>query len=498
MNAEKRGEERSSFAFRLLPRSSAVDSRFAERREHPAGHRRLGYAALVASFLLLPSLAAAQSRAELEKVLRRKVLANGLEVVVVESHGVPIATVEMDVRNGSFTQTPEYAGLAHMFEHMFFKANADYPQDEEFVNRASELGAVFNGSTQEERVNYWLTVPADSIAGAVRFLASAYRAPLFRDDELAGEKEVVLGEYDRNEANPFFAFNNDLLKALYPGQFSRKNTIGDREVLRTVTPQKMRVIKERYYVPNNSALIVTGEVNPVRVFALADSAFSAIPRGADPFAAYPIPPIPPLERNAGVISDAPTAGTVTVLFQWQGPSVGQDPAATYAADVFSDALNTPGSTFQRRLVDSGLWQGVVVNYYTLNQVGPITISGQATPTRLRDAMRALSAEIEKLDDPGYFTADELAAVKNQRTVSSAFGLERASGLAHTIGFWWSVASLDYFMGYVDNMAKQRPADLSAYARKYIVGKPRVVGVGIAPEDRRKLGLTETELAGVTP
>ena len=57
-----------------------------------------------------------------------------LEVIVIENHGVPLATVEIDVRNGSFTQTPEYAGLAHLYEHMFFRANATYPQSGAFLD----------------------------------------------------------------------------------------------------------------------------------------------------------------------------------------------------------------------------------------------------------------------------------------------------------------------------------------------------------------------------
>src|SRR5690349_17840389 len=120
--------------------------------------RRLLVAALVVVAPALASMAApaplaAQSRAELEKILQRRVLPNGLEVIVIENHGVPLATVEIDVKNGSYTQTPEYAGLAHMYEHMFFKANAKYPQPEEFTDRAAELGASFNGTTTEERVN---------------------------------------------------------------------------------------------------------------------------------------------------------------------------------------------------------------------------------------------------------------------------------------------------------------------------------------------------------
>ncbi|MGZ8379710.1 MAG: M16 family metallopeptidase [Gemmatirosa sp.] len=443
----------------------------------------------------LPAVLPAQSRAELEKVIRRRVLPNGLEVVVVENHGVPLATVEVDVKNGSYTQPPDYAGLAHMYEHMFFKASQQFPAPDQFTQRATELGAVFNGTTQEERVNYYMTLPADSLPAAMRAVASALRSPLFRADELAREKEVVLGEYDRQEANPAFGLQNEMAKRLYPGQFSRKNIIGDRQVIRTVTPEKMREIQRRYYVPNNTALVVTGDVIPDSVFAWAERWYGDWQKGADPFVETPIPPIPALTADEGVIAEAGVSA-VTVLVQWQGPSVRKDRAATYTADVFSDALNTPGSRFQRRLVDSGLWQGVVVNYYTLDQVGPITVSGQADPEKLRDALAALRDELEKLDDPGYFTAEELVAVKAQRAMESALGAERTSGLTHTIGFWWAVADLDYFMGYVDEMAKQTPADLQGYASKYIVGKPRITGVLLSPEDRAALKLTEAELAGV--
>ena len=104
---------------------------------------------------------AGAQRAELEKIIQRKVLANGLEIIVVENHGVPLATIEIDVKNGSFTQSPAYEGLAHMYEHMFFRANSTYPDPNQFWDRASDLGAVFNGTTAEERVNYYMTVPAE-------------------------------------------------------------------------------------------------------------------------------------------------------------------------------------------------------------------------------------------------------------------------------------------------------------------------------------------------
>jgi zinc protease len=445
-----------------------------------------------ATIVALTAAPAQAQRAELDKIIKRRVLKNGLEVIVVENHGVPLATVEIDVKNGSFTQTAEYAGLAHMYEHMFFKANERLPEPDQFIDRAAELGAVFNGRTDEERVAYYMTLPADSLAGGMEAIAHALRGPLFLKEEIERERQVVIGEYDRNESNPFFQLQGEITKRLYPGQWSRKNVIGDREVISTVTPAKMREIQRRYYVPNNSVLIVTGDVTPDTVFALAEKIYGDWARGPDPFVADPIPPIPALAKSDAVILEQPV-GAVTVIIQWQGPSVRKDAKATYAADVFSDVLNQPNSILQKRLVDTGLWQSIGVNYYTLDQVGPITISGQTSPDKLKSALAALDAEIQRFTDPSYISRAELEAVKAQRAVSSAFGRERASGFSQTIGFWWSVADLEYYMGYVDNMAKQSLTDLRAYAAKYIVGKPRVSGVVIPADARRSISLTTADL-----
>ena len=465
-----------------------TDAGMLPRRPRRAGAQLAGVFALL---LAMPSLVAGQ-RAELERHIRRTTLPNGLEIIVVENHGVPLVTIEADVKNGSFTQGPEYEGLSHLYEHMFFKANAAYPNPDDFVARASELGAQFNGTTSEERVNYYLTVPADSIQGGMNFLGAALMTPLFRKDELEREREVVIGEYDRNESSPFFQFNTSMGKALWTTAWSRKNPLGERAVIENTTPEKMHAIEERYYIPNNTAIIITGDVNADKAFTLARNTFGAWKAGPDPSTVAPVPPIPPLAHDTALIVEQ-SIGSVFVMMQWQGPSAVRDPAATYAADVFSDVLNQPGSRFQRRLVDGGLFQSVGFNYYTLNHVGPITVFGQTSPQHLREALAALLDEIPKLDDPGYFSADELAATKRQRIIGTELGLERASGFAQQLGFWWAVTGLDYFFGYVDTMAKQTPNDLKAYADKYIIGKPHVVGVLISPDVRRALNLTASSL-----
>src|SRR5262252_2458989 len=93
-------------------------------------------------------------------------LANGLTVLVVENHGTPLVTVEIAVRNGSMTESPEYNGLSHLYEHMFFKANAAIPSQEAYFARTQELGIQWNGTTNTERVNYFFTTTAPHLKDA--------------------------------------------------------------------------------------------------------------------------------------------------------------------------------------------------------------------------------------------------------------------------------------------------------------------------------------------
>ena len=470
------------------------------RKETPAGRAPLQpgrILRLAIAWLALGAGVADGQRAELERRIRQTVLPNGLEVIVVENHGVPLATVEIDVRNGSFTQDSGYEGLAHLYEHMFFRADSDYPEPDAFPERASALGADFNGSTQEERVNYYLTLPSDSLDAGMRLMASAVMKPLFRKDELDRERAVVIGEFDRDESEPGFAFQQAMGRALWGDAWPRKNPLGERASILQTTPAQMREIQHRYYVPNNAALIVTGDVNPAHVFAAAGQIFGGWQRGPDPFTTWPIPPVPALPHDTGVLVEEPIS-TALVMFQWQGPSASKDPAATYAADVFSDVLNQPDSRLQRHLVDTGLFESLGVNYYTQNHVGPITISGETSPARVRAAITALESEIRAFADPGYFSAAELEPVKRQRITGTMFGLERASGFAHQLGFWWAVTGLNYYLGYVDAMAHETVPDLQRYARTYIVGKPHVRGVLIDRGANRTIRLTAEDLTHWSP
>jgi zinc protease len=423
------------------------------------------------------------------------VLDNGLEVIVIENHSVPLVTIEMDVRNGAFTESPEYDGLSHLYEHMFFKANRTIPDQESYMARVRQLGAVFNGTTSEERVNYYFTLGVDSVRAGLKFMEDAIRYPLFLQEELERERPVVLGEYDRNEANPFFHLNQAVSEKTWsPGYHSRKNVIGDREIIATATQEKMFTVQERFYVPNNSALILSGDITPEEGFGLAEEVFGEWPRGPDPFA-EPVSDPPPLETPDAVIVELPVQATASMT-QWQGPSVDDDPEATYAADLMIYMLNRPGSPFQKALVDSGLAVGANFSYYTLSHVGPITVFAQTTPGNVVELQRAIHAEIARLGDPGYFSDEDMSSAKTQMAINETYSRESSNQLAHTVGFWWAVAGIDYYESYIENIQQVTHEDIARFVGTYLEDKPFVTGVLISPEAREEVGLVPEDLLAV--
>ena len=430
-----------------------------------------------------------------EAKLADRVLANGLEVIVLEDHSVPLVTIELGVKNGSYTEPPELNGLSHLYEHMFFKANRAIADQEDYLRSIGQLGIAYNGSTREEVVNYYFTTTSPNLRTAVQFMKDAARYPLFNAAEFERERQVVIGEIDRNESNPFYYLNQEMTNRLFYKYPSRKSPLGNRQTVSTATTDMMRLIQQRYYVPNNSALVITGDVVPEEVFKLAQEFFGDWPRREkDPFVEFPLVEHPPLQKSEGAVITQPVENVI-INIGWHGPSIGKDDAATYAADVFSYILTQPNSRFQRALVDTGLVTGVTIGYYTQRNVGPIAIVAQTTPDKAHAALKAIYNEVSHFNDRDYFTDEQLESSKALLEANDLYDREKTSEYAHTLTFWWASTGLEYFRGYLGRLRATSRADISRYVSTYIQGKPHV-GLALLSDDAQaKTKLQPEELIG---
>ena len=411
-----------------------------------------------------------------------KQLPNGLQVVVIENNKVPLATIEIAVKNGAYTEGPEFSGLSHLFEHMFFKANKDYPDQAAFLKRTQELGAIWNGTTDVERVNYFFTFDRDSLSAGLRFMNAAIRYLRFSPDEMVKERPVVDGEFQRAESDPGFQVWYETQKLLWGDLITRKNAIGIHEVINTATPEKMNVIKGKYYVPNNSLLTICGDVKHDDAFALAEKIYGSWESsGVNPIEKYPIPAFPPLIKSSALIKESTIAKTPYIMYSWQGPAYATDSAATLAIDVFTNILSLNSSKIQQALVNKGLASAVSLGSQTTHYVSSIETFILPNPNKLKECYAELQNQISMFASPDYYTDEQLKDAKANLLRNSIRAKEKPSSQASQMSFFWCSTSLDYFTNQDNNYQKVSREDITRMIKTYITNKPSVSVMVISPE-----------------
>jgi zinc protease len=420
-------------------------------------------------------------------------LENGLEVLVCENHLTPIATIEVAVKNGSFTETPDINGLSHVYEHMFFTANKRDTSEDDFLDRVDRLGIVYNGETHEENVQYYFTLPKQNLEKGLDFMSVAITSPLFKQSEIANQITVINGEFDRNEASPYFNFHRMLSQKLWGDLWNRKEPLGVRPAIYATTREKMLAIQRKYYIPNNSLLIISGDVKTAEVKELVPKYFSGWQRGPDPFIADPSPVIPPL-KGVGFMEDFVDQPEASVAIRWHGPSIGIDNKGTYAADVFSEIIRQSEHEFTKSMLESGIATGLNFWYYTQRLAGPIQADIVAAPERLKDAVKTFWKQFDKFTDPNYFSDEELETSKAVLRSRILFSSENLSEYSKDIAFWWASTGLDYYEGYLGNLAKINRKDIKDYIDRYLTAQPYVLGLAIDHNSASQLHITPESLS----
>jgi zinc protease len=431
--------------------------------------------------------------------LHRYLLANGMEVFIFENHSVPLVKIQITFRCGALAQTVDTAGLFHLYEHMLFKGNKIFKSDSDFQAAMKEIGVTsWNGGTSTEFVDYYFTVPADKLAKGVEFWANAVRYPLFREDELATEKQVVINEIRGSHNDPGRIYEGAMDKAFYYKYPWRRDATGPEENIRNATRQELLDIQKHYYIPNNAALFIGGDVDPEAALEIIKTCFADWQAGPDPWKAAP-PAHPFLDRDILLVypDQSMYQGLMSVDLRLRGPDVLDDTNATYAADGWLMLLEDPNGRFKNSIYSKvpGVYKKEYINasYFTQRDGAAIYFRTYLTVDPVADsAERALlfkKAIIEEMqeiiDNPDYFSDRDFALVKTRLEDRQLLDMETSDQLVSSLSFWWSSASTDYYLGYIANMRKVTLDDVKAFIRKYITGRKMLAGVIMNPADYAK-------------
>lgn len=417
-------------------------------------------------------------------------MANGMDLVLMESHKVPLVTLVLTIKAGAYTESPDLNGLTHLWEHMFFKGNKRLPNQEAFKERIKELGITYNGDTSSEKVRYFFTLPSVFLEEGIQFMADAISTPLLDQTELDKEIQVVLSEYDHYASKPQFDFYNLNRRLIYGELDYMRDPLGHRPTIVGTTREKLFRIRDEVMVPANSALIVGGDFSAAKVESYVKKYFADWKNPKD-WKLPKQPAFPKFPASAEFVMTRERVPTAELSMTYEGPRVSMDPNATYAADVLAGLLGHLNGKFYKKYVDSGLAFSAGFYYQTQQAAGMISVDASTKPENVTKVKDMLKKEIKEWASPTYFTPAQLADVHRQLKIRHI--LERSSPSSYTksLAFWWAVAGLEYYETYIPKMQEVSLADIQRFVIKWLVDKPHITGILLSPEGAKAAGIKDT-------
>ena len=404
-------------------------------------------------------------------------LGNGLELLVLPDDSAPVVAWQTWYGVGSSDEVAGKTGLAHLFEHLMFKATEDYgPTD--FDSRLSALGARgINAWTWLDETVYTQQVPA----GALRELAELERSRMTRlkvnAEQLDAEREVVINERRlRVDNDPEGKLNELLYQAAFDSSPYGWPTIGWQVDLDALTVEDAQAFYERWYAPDNATVILAGDVDPGEAVKLMGEVFGALPASGVSGAALPEEPPQAAPRRVEATLEV-SNDRLQVGFKIPR---GDHPDAA-ALKVLQVALTEGRSApVVRALEDTGLAASVGSFLEGMQEPGLLEITvtaGEGVSAEQLEA--ALFSELRRLKDEGLIAAD-LERGRSQLKANMLRELEGNAGKASFLG-WYAVTHGDWrggpaMLAAVDAVSL---ADLERVLATYLTSERSTVAVGRA-------------------
>ena len=445
---------------------------------------------LLVAVLALDGAAEARERLAVPYEMFR--LPNGLTVIVHEDHSAPIVSVNCWYHVGSGRETPGRTGFAHLFEHLMFEGSKNVPEGA-FDRWLEAVGGDNNGSTSNDRTNYWESAPANALEVPL-FLESdrmGFLLDAMSPEKVDGQRDVVKNERRQGVENQPYGRVEDLLPpALFPKEHPYSwPVIGSMTDLSAASYQDVVDFFKTWYGPANASLVVAGDVDAREVRRLAEKWFADVPR-SEPV--EPIVPRPVVLREEKRLVLEDKVQLPRLYLAWVTPPAfapGDAPLDAVAA-VLSSGKN---SRLYKRLVYELQVAQDVAAYQGSNALAStftVVVTARAGHG-LEEIRRLVDEEIARLaSEPP--TERETTRFQNQTEAAFLDRLERVGGFGGKAdqlnAYYFRTGNPDSFEEDLARYRALSPSDVQAAAARFL-GPGRVL-VSVVPEGKRDLAVPE--------
>ncbi len=418
---------------------------------------------------------------------------NGFKVLLKEIHTAPLISSWVWYRVGSRDEPTGHTGISHWCEHMQFKGTPQFPAT--LLDKAiSREGGIWNAFTYFDWTTYLETMPADKIDLGLRLEADRMVNSAFDEKEVASERTVVISEREGNENEPLFQLGEAVQQAAFRVHPYHHEIIGDLPDLQSMTRDELYGHYRTYYVPNNAVMGIAGDFKTREMLARIRELFESIPAGARP----PRLARPEPEASGEHRVTVEGMGETTFLeISYHAPAASDTDffpmtvldsllAGPSSLNIFGGGgISNKTSRLYRALVEKEL--AVSVSGGLLATIDPFLYSITITvhpERRPEDVLRVFDSEVKRIQDKRV-RVDEVARAIKQARALFAYNSENITSQASWLGHAEMFAGYNWFLSYLDNLAKVTPADVQRAAQKYLRTQNRVIGTylpkGLGPK-----------------
>jgi zinc protease len=415
----------------------------------------------------------AQTARKVQVDYKETTLKNGLHVITVEDHSAPVVAISVTYNVGSRNERQGRTGFAHLFEHMMFKGSENVGSGEHFV-LVFNNGGTMNGTTNEDRTNYFEALPANQLDLALFLEADRMRSLAITKDNLDNQRNAVQEERRLGVDNQPYGRSGEVQQDLIYDNFAYKHSvIGSMEDLNAASVEDVSQFFKTYYAPNNAVLVLVGDFDTGDTIARIKKNFESIPRQTDPPAVDMTEPEQKAERRATVDDVLARLPRVDIAFK----AVPGNTSDFYALQVLAAALQGgQSSRLYQKLVKE---KEIVTNVggFMDEKRGPGALYTFATlkpGAKVPEVETAIYEEIERLKKEPI--ADwELQKAKNTTRRNFINNLQSSLSRAITLGqsaVYYNDASL--INTRLDKVAAVTKDDVQRVANKYLLETNRTV------------------------
>jgi len=442
--------------------------------------------------------AAAGASALLPFAATETTLPNDLRVIVVPTGMPDLVTLQIPVQTGSRNEVePGRSGFAHFFEHMMFRGTERWPAAE-YQAILTRAGARQNAYTSDDYTNYHVTFAKQDLAQILELEADRFQNLKYSEEDFKTEARAVLGEYNKNAASPVRQLIEVQRDHAFAAHTYKHTTMGFLRDIEQMPEQfeYSRTFFQRWYRPENTTLIVAGDVSADEVLPLVKRFWGGWEKGS---ASVEIPEEP--QPEAGVYAHvpwpSPTQPWVTVAFH--GPAFSEAEPDFAAVDLMMDLSFGPTSTLYQRLVEEEQLADQLFTYVPDN-ADPYLATVLARVKRPEDARAVRDRILEALQllRKEAIPAEQLAQAKAHNRYAFLAALDSTesigAALAGFVRHQRSYRTVERYYGVYDGLT---PADLQAAARRYITDQ-RLVVTTLSHEPLDEALATTPPLDGFAP